>query len=326
MNTRLYLPTDANLRKLAAILTNGDLVAVPTETVYGLAADALNEEACRKIFTAKNRPTEDPLIVHIHDIEQAKSLAHWNETAGILADSFWPGPLTLILRKKPIVPDIITAGLDSVALRMPRHRDFLSLLKIVNTPLAAPSANPFGYISPTTSGHVMDHLGGKIPAILEGGPSDIGVESSIVDIRDEHHPKLLRPGGISQQRLSKVLSCSVDRYQPKISEDEAAIAPGLLKRHYSPATPVQLHLSFPGEKSVRQAWVFFSTGDSNLDHQDNFFTLSADGTGESAAKRLFALLRNLDGKHFDCINVERVPIDDPWAEAINDRLQRAAAR
>lgn len=326
MNTRLYHPTDANLHKLAGILADGCLVAVPTETVYGLAADALNQEACQKIFTAKNRPNEDPLIIHVHDIEDTMELVHWNDTARALADSFWPGPLTLILPKKPLVSDVITAGLDSVAIRIPKHPVFRDLLKIVETPLAAPSANPFGYISPTTSAHVMDHLQGKIPAILEGGGCGIGVESSIVDIRDQRNPQLLRPGGVPEELLSNFLGFPINRLQHTTPKYEAAVAPGLLDRHYSPRTSVRLHQDFPREKSTKQAWIFFSSPSDPFDLQDNGFVLSLDGTSKSAAKRLFSLLRSADENNFECINVQTPPMDDPWAEAIVDRLQRAAAR
>lgn len=325
MNTRVYRPTDTNLRKLAGVLRGGDLVAVPTETVYGLAADAMNQQACRKIFAAKDRPNEDPLIIHVADIEQAKALAHWNETADTLTEVFWPGPLTLVLRKKPVVSDIITAGLDSVAIRLPIHPVFRALLDIVKIPLAAPSANPFGYISPTTSRHVMDSLQGKIPAILEGGPCDIGVESSIVDLRDEGNPRLLRPGGIPEIALSEVLERPIQKLQRSTSTHEAAVAPGLLDRHYSPKTKVRLHHKFPKLKSPDEAWIFFSSASELIPDRENFHVLSPDGKSESAAKRLYTLLRSVDAKNFRYINVERAPEADPWAEAINDRLQRAAA-
>jgi L-threonylcarbamoyladenylate synthase len=325
MNTRLYRPTDANLRKLADILRGGDLVAVPTETVYGLAADAMNQQACRKIFAAKNRPNEDPLIVHVAHIEQARELAHWNKTADTLAAAFWPGPLTLVLRKKPVVSDIITAGLDSVAIRIPKHPVFRALLKITARPLAAPSANPFGYISPTTSRHVMDNLQGQIPAILEGGPCDIGVESSIIDLRDERDPRLLRPGGVPEKAVSEVLERPIQQHQRSTKINEAAVAPGLLDRHYSPRTRVRLHHEFPHQKSPDEAWIFFSSPSEPNHDRGNFYVLSPDGHSESAAKRIYALLRSADAGNFDYINVERAPDGDPWAEAINDRLQRAAA-
>ena len=325
MNTRLYRPSDANLRKLADILCDGNLVAVPTETVYGLAADAMNPSACQKIFAAKNRPNEDPLIIHVSNVGQAMELAHWNETADKLADAFWPGPLTMVLRKKTVVSDLITAGLDSVALRIPWHPVFRSLLKITDKPLAAPSANPFGYISPTTSRHVMDSLQGKIPAILEGGPCDIGVESSIIDLRDDRNPQLLRPGGVPAKTLNDALECPTRKLQGNTPSNEAAIAPGLLDRHYSPRTKVCLHDEFPKLKSPNEAWVFFASPSDPRPNQVNFFVLSPDGKSASAARRLYALLRSADAKNFKRINVERAPKDEQWAEAINDRLRRAAA-
>jgi L-threonylcarbamoyladenylate synthase len=188
---RLYRGTPRNIPFLARQLQAGELVAVPTETVYGLAANALDARACAKIFKAKGRPTADPLIVHVYALSQLKDLCEVNDAALTLAKAFWPGPLTLVLPKKPVVPDIVTAGRDSVAVRMPRHPVFRRLLKAAGLPLAAPSANPFGYVSPTTAQHVLDGLGGKIRYILDAGPAALGLESTIVDLRG--CPTLLRP-------------------------------------------------------------------------------------------------------------------------------------
>lgn len=326
MKTRIYRPTPANLRRLAAVLKRGHLVAVPTETVYGLAADATNQGACKKIFTAKNRPSEDPLIVHVHTLEQAQGLSEWNETAQQLADLFWPGPLTLVLPKKPSVSDVITAGLDSVAIRMPSHPVFRSLLQTVQVPLAAPSANSFGYISPTSSAHVKSGLDGKISAILEGGPSMIGVESTILDIRNGELPVLLRPGGVTFTELKKILGHSLSRTESAIPQGEAAIAPGMLKRHYSPKTSVTLHRDFPTELSEQEAWIHFHLMNPLQPLPANQFTLAPDNQGRTAANRLFSILRAVDAGGYKRINIQLVPENDSWADTINDRLQRAAAR
>src|SRR5882724_6512531 len=191
--TRLYRGTPHDLARLARVLRRGELVAVPTETVYGLAANALDGRACRKIFTAKRRPANDPLIVHIHTLRELAQVAVPNGAALVLARKFWPGPLTLVLPKKSAVPAVVSAGLPSVAVRMPRHPLFRRLLKLTGRPLAAPSANPFGYVSPTTAIHVQQGLGRKISHILDGGPARIGLESTIVDLRDPRKPRLLRP-------------------------------------------------------------------------------------------------------------------------------------
>src|SRR5688572_15427746 len=197
--------TPRNLSFLARRLQAGDLVAVPTETVYGLAGNALDPAACAKIFRAKGRPSQDPLIVHIHSVAQLELICEPNASALRLARKFWPGALTLVLPRTAVVPDIVTAGRESVAVRMPRHPLFRRLLKLTDRPLAAPSANPFGYLSPTSAGHVRAGLGAKIRYILDGGPSRIGVESTIVDLRDPNHPSILRPGAVTTAELEREL-------------------------------------------------------------------------------------------------------------------------
>ena len=204
MKAQIYHGTARNLAHLAARLKAGELVAVPTETVYGLAADALSAPACRRIFAAKGRPANDPLIVHIHSLSDLATVAEANPAALKLAQRFWPGPLTLVLPRKPAVPGVVSSGLPSVAVRMPAHPLFRRLLKLAGRPLAAPSANPFGYLSPTTAEHVQRHLGRRIRHILDGGPSRVGVESTIVDLRDPAHPRLLRPGQITRAQIEQV--------------------------------------------------------------------------------------------------------------------------
>ena len=303
-------------------------MAVPTETVYGLAADALNPRACRKIFTAKGRPTSDPLIVHVHSLDQVAAIAKWNRSAMRLAKRFWPGPLTIVLPKKPVVPDIISAGLTSVAVRMPSHPLFRRLLKLADTPLAAPSANRFGYISPTTARHVHDGLAWKIRHILDGGPSKIGLESTIVDLRRESRPRLLRPGAITQAEVERVLGRKLIRPSPRskrAKQHVAQVAPGLLTRHYSPRTPIELHqkIVVPRKGSTREAWVLASRPTERK--EANVFWLDAGGDLRAAARRLFSVLRGLDDGRFKKIHVE-IARGGGIADAINDRLRRAAAR
>jgi len=324
---RIYRGTARNLDRLASLLQRGELVAVPTETVYGLAANALDAVACRKIFKAKGRPTRDPLIVHIHAIKELDAIAEKNPAALKLAKAFWPGPLTIVLPKRRIVPDIVSAGLPSVAVRMPAHPLFRRLLKLAARPLAAPSANVFGYVSPTTAEHVRNGLGKKIRHILDGGPSRIGVESTIVDLRDPARPRLLRPGAVTRAELEQVLGRKVKSPDGKKTREREVsaglVAPGLMKRHYSPRTPVQLHESMPAPRLKGEAWLFIARPDGPL--SPNTFWLDETGDLRGAARRLFAMLRQLDQGGFGKIHAE-LPQGAGLAEAIIDRLRRAAAK
>jgi L-threonylcarbamoyladenylate synthase len=322
---RLYRGTSRNLAFLARRLRAGELVAVPTETVYGLAANALDARACEKIFRAKGRPTHDPLIVHIHALAQLDALAETNDDARRLAKKFWPGPLTLVMPKKSAVPAIVTAGLPSVAIRMPRHPLMRRLLRRCGLPLAAPSANPFGYVSPTTAEHVRAGLGRKIRFILDGGPTTIGLESTIVDVRDPRRPRLLRPGAISREQIEAVLGQKLFSAGKRPRSKAPLPAPGLLARHYSPRTPLVLHkkisAALAAKSGAAEAWLFFAqprglTG-------PNIFCLDAHGDARRAASKLFGLLRTLDGSRFEKIHAELAP-GHGLAEAINDRLRRAA--
>lgn len=325
---RIYRGTPRNLTRLARALQQGDLVAVPTETVYGLAANALDPRACRAIFRAKGRPSSDPLIVHIHNLAQLGSIAETNREALALAKHFWPGPLTIVLPKRAIVPDIVSAGLASVAVRMPAHPLFRKLLKQTDLPLAAPSANPFGYVSPTTAEHVRDGLGSKIGHILDGGPSTIGVESTIIDLRNPRSPRLLRPGAITRSDLERILGRPVKTLR-RPSETKAQIAPGLMARHYSPRTPTVLHAKLPSPATTaaraEEAWIYFARPPGQLQNTKNLFWLHHDGDLQGAARNLFAVLRRVDRQRYRCIHLERAP-GRGLADAINDRLQRAAAR
>ena len=325
MKTRIFRPTPYTIRRLAKSLVKGELVAVPTETVYGLAADALNPVACQKIFEAKGRPSNDPLIVHIARKTQIRSLAVWNASAEKLAQAFWPGALTMILPKTPIIPDIVTSGLSSVAIRMPSHPVFRKLLRAVNRPLAAPSANPFGYISPTTSQHVKDHLNSRIATILDGGPCQVGVESTIVDLRNPQKPAILRPGGVSKSQIESCLGIRVIQRSPGRAPKGKIEAPGQLDRHYSPSTPLILHRSLPQNLPKDEAVVFFQPPTVPAKGL-NKFTLTADGLGKSAAHNLFALLQELDRGQWKRIHMELPPVRDPWYPALVDRMQRASVR
>jgi L-threonylcarbamoyladenylate synthase len=327
---RLYRGTSRDLARLARLLRAGELVAVPTETVYGLAANALDARACRKIFSAKGRPTTDPLIVHFHDLTQLDAIAENNDAARRLAAKFWPGPLTLVLPKKTNVPAIVSAGLPSVAVRMPAHPLFRRLLKLAGVPLAAPSANPFGYVSPTTARHVQDGLGKKIRHILDGGPATIGLESTIVDLRDPARPRLLRPGAITRAELERVLGCRVLAPPRRVAAEKkvrAQLAPGLLKRHYSPRTPVLLHetLSAVVARAGARDAAGVQTAQPAGRTTENIFWLDARGDLRGIARELFATLRRLDDGRFTKIHVA-LASGDGLAEAINDRLRRAAAR
>lgn len=323
---RIYGGTATNLARLATLLRKGELVAVPTETVYGLAANALDARACGKIFTAKGRPKGDPLIVHIHRLAELAQVAEPNPAALKLAAKFWPGPLTMVLPKKPCVPAIVSAGRPSVAVRMPSHPLFRRLLRLARLPLAAPSANPFGYISPTTAGHVRHGLGTKIRHILDGGPSHIGLESTIIDLRDPRKPRLLRPGAITRTALERALGQKISAAPPKppaAESGEAQIAPGLLARHYSPRTPLKLHDRMPAVRAQDEAWIFLAKPAGRI--TSNLFWLDDAGDLTGVARRLFATLRNADQGHFKRLHAER-PKGSGLAEAINDRLRRAAAR
>jgi L-threonylcarbamoyladenylate synthase len=325
--------TPRNLARLAGVLARGDVVAVPSETVYGLAADALNPKACRKIFQAKGRPAYDPLIVHIADLRQLDQLAERNSAAEKLAAAFWPGPLTMVLPKKAIVPDIVTSGRPSVAVRMPRNPLFRALIKRTGRPLAAPSANRFGYVSPTSAAHVQSGLGRKIPFILDGGPSEIGLESTIVDLRDPARPALLRPGAISAAQLSRVLGrrVSIPKTSPR-RPNQGADAPGMLLRHYSPRIPVSLHprLTAAGARRIPATeaclFLFRPPAPKTGAWGRNTFWLSAARDLEAAAHALFATLRRLDEGKWKRLHVELAPGKDALALAINDRLVRAAAK
>ena len=311
----------------ADLLTRGELVAIPTETVYGLAGNALDEDAAAAIFTAKDRPSFDPLIIHQSSAERLFTYAaSVPDTARSLADRFWPGPLTLVLPKADSVPDIVTAGLPTVAMRVPRHPLALRLLDVLDFPLAAPSANPFGFVSPTTAEHVMEQLGARIAAVLDGGPCAVGLESTIVGF-EEGRAVVYRKGGLPVEALERALGAPVGLREHSSS---TPAAPGMLSKHYSPGVPIFL---CPDrlDTTVAQrgaAAVVFGRGGAKQRYDSErgvtVYDLSPEGNLTEAANGLFSLLRLLrKARHTEAL-IELVP-ERGLGRAINDRLRRAAA-
>lgn len=336
---RIFSGTARNLARLAGRLRRGGLVAVPTETVYGLAADALDARACARIYRAKGRPATDPLIVHLAAAAELETVAEGNAAARRLAAAFWPGPLTLVLPRRPTVPALVSAGLPSIAVRVPAHPLFRRLLRLTGRPLAAPSANPFGYVSPTLPEHVQRGLGDRIEHILDGGPCDVGLESTIVDLRNPARPCVLRPGSISAEQIAAVLGVPVSarrrRALPGIprgkTSAKAQRAPGLLARHYSPGTRLRLVARIdPGEALAagrRVAYLFLRRPrDPRLAALGGRVAwLSEAGDPVEAGRNVYARLRALDEGGYREIVAERVP-DEPAFAALADRLGRAATR
>ena len=309
-----------DISSAADFILSGGIGGVPTETVYGLAADATNEAAVRKIFAAKGRPFIDPLIVHVCDMEMAESVAEFSPDAKKLAEKFWPGPLTMILPKREKIGAIVTAGLDTVAVRMPSHPVMAELIRKTARPIAAPSANPFGYVSPTRAEHVREQLGDKIDFVLDGGECERGVESTII-LMTSSPKKLLRPGPISAALIEAALGEEIDK-SPKKNEAHPQ-APGMLKSHYSPKSRLRL---FNGISEIpadfRGETIFFSRPQNPAPNQ---YWLSESGDVDEAARNLFALLRKLDKISERGIFCQRVPNVGVGA-AVNDRLSRAAAK
>jgi|TARA_B110000495_G_C23030659_1_gene613736 L-threonylcarbamoyladenylate synthase len=321
-------PTDENLRILREFLRLGGLVAVPTETVYGLAANALDADACAKIFEAKKRPSNDPLICHVASYEALEAFCETNEASKILAEAFWPGPLTFVLPKKDTIPSIVTADLDSVAVRSPNHPVFRQLIEGCDFPLAAPSANPFAYISPTRASHVEANLGDRIEYILEGGPCEYGVESTIVDLRDPTNPKILRYGALPVEKIENALKKRLPRPTPKLDQEIIAIAPGSLPKHYSPRTPLELRTSTVSERELiesDQTTAYLLIRKPKSARAANIHWLSEKGKLETIASSLFAKLRELDDAEYQRIIAEEAP-ELGLGLAINDRLRRASFR
>lgn len=303
-------------------LEQGKLVAIPTETVYGLAANGLNPDAVAKIFEAKNRPSFNPLILHVANLVRTKSLVRMMPPkAYILAKEIWPGALTLILPRKEKVPDIVTSGLDTVGIRVPSHSVTLQLLKSLNFPVAAPSANDFGYVSPTTPQHVIDQMGDKVAYVLDGGPCEIGIESTIVKV-ENGVVTILRLGGIEVEMIEKV----VGPVKVSVSNSENPEAPGMLSSHYAPGKKLVLgdiEKNFKVYPEKKIGIISFMKSYSRLPATERFM-LAPSGSLREAAKNVFDFLRKLDKSDVDIILAEQLP-DVGLGRAINDRLRRAAA-
>jgi len=322
MKARILAPTPTNLHRLAAVLRRGGLVAIPTETVYGLAARALDAKACRAIFAAKGRPANDPLIVHVLDLAQAEQLAEFNDAARRVARRFWPGPLTIVLPRKSCVPDIVTSGGPTVALRAPAHPLARRLLRLAAVPLAAPSANPFSYISPTTAAHVKQGLGRRIRHILDGGSCPIGVESTVLDLTHPAKPRILRPGAITAAQLEKVLHRKVTTLHRSLKANVRQPAPGLLDRHYSPRTPLRLATRLAGP-SRHTALIYLRQPEGKP--SAHVYWLSQRGALDEIARNLYRVLREADAGGHREIQLEKLPVAaGGLAAAINDRMRRAA--
>lgn len=310
----------------AEILAQDGIVAIPTETVYGLAGNAFSPQALARIFAAKGRPTFDPLIVHVADFDDLpRVVAHWPLGARQLAEAFWPGPLTLILPKNHHIPDLATSGLSTVGVRMPAHPMARDIIRLAKVPLAAPSANLFQRISPTTATHVMDQLGEVIDGVVDGGPCVVGVESTIVGFQGEQ-AVLYRPGAITPAMLESIVG-PIQRHTPTShpgEPDQAQPAPGLMERHYSPTTPLVLH-SWPSVLRPKTGLLAFGSLPPQATQCVAVFQLSENGNPLEAAANLYAGLRQLDSLGLDCILATPLP-EDGLGIAINDRLRRAATR
>ncbi|RRQ49691.1 threonylcarbamoyl-AMP synthase [Maribacter algicola] len=309
-----------DVAKCQKLLLEGELVAIPTETVYGLAANALDSKAVKRIFEMKGRPAFNPLIVHIHQMEQLPVLAKdIPQKAYDLAEAFWPGSLTLILPKQDIVPEIITGGKSTVGVRMPKHPLTQELLKGLPFPLAAPSANPFTRVSPTSAQHVWDYFGDRIPAILDGGPCQVGLESTIIGF-DGEIPILYRKGGIPKEAIEAV----VGELRVSTENETSPEAPGMLLKHYSPRTPLMVCDDI-GE-ALKQYYDkrigVLSFFEEDFPMATKVITLSKNKMMEEAAMSLFEALHTLDKSGLDLILAERFP-EKGLGSSINDRLFRA---
>jgi L-threonylcarbamoyladenylate synthase len=317
-------PEPEAIARAAACLRAGGLVAFPTETVYGLGAHALDAAAVRRIFEAKERPAEDPLIVHVARVEQVEGLvARVPAAARDLAARFWPGPLTMVMPRAPVVPDLVTAGLNTVAVRVPAHAVARALLAAADIPVAAPSANRFSRPSPTRASHVRDDLGGRIDMIVDGGQTHVGVESTVLDLTGDV-ATVLRPGAVTLESLRAVIGAVRSRDATVRQDHEPMTSPGLLAKHYSPRAPLTLYEGDPADALARleaDARALISAG-----KKVGVADFGSDADVGAVAKRLYATLRDLDGDDVDTILARGVAGDAGLAAAIQDRLRRAAGR
>jgi len=322
LKTQILPANETAVAAAARCLAEGGLVAFPTETVYGLGADATNPMAVARLYQAKGRPSFNPLIAHVDSVAAAERLARFDGRALRLAEAFWPGPLSLVLPRSPSCPvaDLATAGLDTIALRVPAHPVALAILRTFGGPVVAPSANLSGHVSPTLAAHVASDLDGAIDLIIDGGPVQVGVESTIVGCFEQ--PVLLRPGGLPREQIEKVLGCGLMRTSNvESSAGDQPLAPGMLAAHYAPRTPVRLQADHVGAGEALLA--FGPKLISGVEARTVVMNLSPKGDLAEAAANLFGYLRALDSKRAQAIAVMPIPPHD-LGEAINDRLRRAA--
>jgi L-threonylcarbamoyladenylate synthase len=321
LTTAILPANEAAVADVARCLREGGLVAFPTETVYGLGADATNAAAIARLYEAKGRPAFNPLIAHLSDLKAAQRIARFDAQAILLAEAFWPGPLTLVLPKAPgcEVADLATAGLDTIAVRVPAHRIARDILRGFGGPVVAPSANLSGHVSPTTAAHVLSDLAGRIDLIIDGGAVEVGVESTIVGCFDA--PMLLRPGGVPRGEIERVLGRTLLQPPDDVDSDSGQpLAPGMLASHYAPRTKVRLNAERVEDNEVLLA---FGPDIPSGISGSAVMNLSPRGDLNEAAANLFGYLRALDARGARAIAVMPVP-HHGLGEAINDRLRRAA--
>ncbi len=325
-----HTPDPAVVARAAELLRRGDLVAIPTETVYGLAANALDADAVGRIYEAKGRPSFNPVIVHLADAADLPRVAlEIPALARTLAARFWPGPLTIVLRRQAVIPDVVTGGRDTVGIRVPDHAVARAVIRAAGVPLAAPSANPFMRVSPTTAQHVADQLGNRVALVLDAGPAPVGIESTVVDLTTDP-PRLLRPGGVPKELLEDVTGPLVAPGEAA-TPDEVRPAPGMVPRHYSPharltlfestdvirATRAVTEADRAGRRVALVSWSA-AAGTPGL--------VSMPNDAPAYAARLYATLHELDERGIEEAWVERPPDDEPGWDAVRDRLERAATR
>ncbi|MFM2152655.1 MAG: hypothetical protein RL199_1090 [Pseudomonadota bacterium] len=316
----------ATVARAASLMARGGLVAFPTETVYGLGANALDADAVRRIFAAKGRPSFNPLIVHVTDVVDARKLSSaWPEVAERLAEAFWPGPLTLVVPRASVVPDVVTGGLDSVALRVPAHPVARALMAAAGVPVAAPSANPYRCVSPTLASHVASSLGDRVDLVVDGGACEVGLESTVLDLSGPV-PLLLRPGGVSAEAIRRVVGVLEE---PHLVQDEGArVSPGLLSKHYAPAGLAQL---VPASELADR--IDALPPDARVGVLARLAARPTSGrvtawcalpeTPEAYARALFASLHEVDAAGCTHVLIETLPDEPEWA-APRDRVVRAA--
>ncbi len=316
--------TASNIAAAAGLLKAGEVVAFPTETVYGLGANALNAGAVDRIYARKGRPSTNPLIVHVSSIEMAKSICVWNEQAQQLADTFWPGPLTLVLPKLAVIPDNVSAGLQTVGVRIPANETARQLIEVAGIPLAAPSANKSNEISPTSAAHVQKSLGNHL-FILDGGDCEIGLESTVLDL-SVSPPVILRPGQIRERQITVVIG-HLGTIERTVVEDEAAPAPGMSRRHYAPNAKVYVFGTMIDAIYHKMALGFdqkvgiIAFAPTKMEGQEIIMPNDAD----EYAQRFYAALHSLDEAECELILIEAVPLTLEWS-AVRDRIARCAAQ